>query len=331
MKPFKYALGLAALCAASSSNAATLRITNNTGLPVRVVANGESKNITKDPKPIDWNITVPLTYVSWSEFNRHGQKMTSYTTSKAQLTGSGDLGELSLEKGGHFKWKGPKDASLSNARFAAREGQQRNDLAAKEGQEQLVDFIKAQPEKEQTCWVLALTIGVIDPVGMANAKDACVKQTPENQKRLVAAQMGIVQAKALKKQPAPLPADLEPIYREVIAASEKTMTQLPAALNPAYQKSDEHIGGWTSNPYANQTALSALLGSSEGPVGKMKSSITQLVLGIVLTIMSFGTATPATVPMIAFAVANTVISAVTTGAELAVQGILLQRQQNKRP
>jgi hypothetical protein len=35
--------------------------------------------------------------------------------------------------------------------------------------------------------------------------------------------------------------------------------------------------------------------------------------------------------MIALAVANTVISAVSTGAELAVQAILLQKQQNEMP
>jgi hypothetical protein len=215
MKLLKYGLGLAALCAASSGHAATLRITNNTGLPIKVFANGQEKDITKDPQPVDFNInlTVPMNYVSWSEFNRHGEKMTFYSTLKAQLSGSGDLGELILQKGGRLMWKGPSDKTFSGPMYAAREGQQKNDLLAQEGQEQLVDFIKSQPKEEEVCWVLGLSLGVMNPAGIESAKNSCMKQTPANQKRLLQAQIAISRAKAQNQEPATLPADLKLMYQ----------------------------------------------------------------------------------------------------------------------
>jgi hypothetical protein len=201
----------------------------------------------------------------------------------------------------------------------------------------LIDFIKSQPEKEQTCWVLALTLGVIDPIGIDNAKNKCLEQSPENQKKLVAAQMGIVQAKALKKEPAPMPADLDPIYKEIIVASQKTTSKLPAALDPKYSGltkeglTKEQLG---QKVYDNISPLSVITLKIAGdPLWiKLKWSITQFLGAIVMTIASFGTAAPVTGFMIALAVSNIVMSAVSTAADVAAQVLISQKQEeSQRP
>ncbi len=319
MKGFKYVLAIAFLCTAFIANAATIRTYNNTGQNIRVHVNDQVQDVKKDNKSgVYWNVGLnPITQVWWEELDRSGNVMASWIATKARMDTMAVEGNVGLAAGGKYVW----NKTLYNASNSYRNPQ----LLAAEGQAMMIDFIKSQPKEEQVCWTFAITLGSANPSGMEMIKNNCLKEKPEDQKKLFIAQFATAQAVAQGKTPAPMPQDVQTLYDRVVGGW--LLAPVRVNMSAVTMAKDEVIKPLNYN----SATLGILLGNEidTDAMGKLKGSLVALILGIVLSIITFGGASGITAVGVAGLVAEVATNIATTVPDLVSAGMALQKEGQK--